>query len=301
MVELQFSKLLAGVRFSYPAPDDNGNFTSLCSETRCRYGVFEVAALDTFHPPFSYLPAGIETSLRPSVLYSVHPPLIMTTKTHKFLPLLSGLFVAALLISVSIAGKLFVLGPFTLSASVLLFPLVFLFNDLLTEVYGYSASRQVIWTGFVAELLLALSYSVTVALPWPDFFQNQQAYEVVLGMGPRIVLASLSAYFVGEFCNSFTLAKMKVFSEGRNIRIRYVASTAVGEAADSLVFYPIAFLGLIPLSELPMLIVSTWLVKVLWEVIALPVSIPLTTWLKRVENEDYYDTATNFNPFKIPG
>lgn len=223
----------------------------------------------------------------------------MTTKTHKFLPFMSGLFVATLLISVSIAGKLIVLGPLTISASVLLFPLAFLFSDLLTEVYGYAAARQVIWTGFVAELLLAVCYSLAVALPWPDFFYNQEAYATVLSQAPRIVLASLTAYLTGEFFNSFTLAKMKVLTDGKYIRTRYIASTMVGQAADSLVFYPIAFVGVIPLSELPALIASTWLVKVLWEVIALPISIPITSALKRMENEDYYDRSTDFNPFRV--
>jgi len=207
--------------------------------------------------------------------------------------------VATLLISVSIAGKLISLGPLTISASVILFPLAFLFSDLLTEVYGYTAARQVIWTGFIAELLLAVCYFVTVALPWPEFFQNQEAYATVLGQAPRVVVASLCAYLVGEFCNSFTLAKMKVHSEGRYIRARYIASTMVGQAADSLVFYPIAFLGVIPLLQLPALIASTWLLKVLWEVIALPASIPVTKALKRLENEDYYDKHTNFSPFRL--
>lgn len=170
----------------------------------------------------------------------------MTTKPHTFLPFISGLFVATLLISVSIAGKLIVLGPLTISASVLLFPLAFLFSDLLTEVYGYAAARQVIWTGFVAELLLAACYSLAVALPWPDFFHNQEAYATVLSQAPRIVVASVTAYLTGEFFNSL-----------------YIASTMVGQAADSLVFYPIAFAGVIPLSQLPGLIASTWLVKVL--------------------------------------
>lgn len=222
-----------------------------------------------------------------------------TKKAYRFLPLICGLFVATLLISVSIAGKLILFGPLTISASVLLFPLAFLFSDLLTEVYGYATARQIIWTGFIAELLLAACYSIAVALPWPEFFQNQDAYATVLSQAPRVVLASLCAYLVGEFCNSFTLAKLKVFSEGRYIRARYIASTMVGQAADSLVFYPIAFLGVIPTSQLPALIASTWLVKVLWEAVALPASIPITRALKRIENEDYYDKNTKFSPFRL--
>lgn len=140
---------------------------------------------------------------------------------------------------------------------------------------------------------------MAVAFPWPDFFQNQEAYAIVLSQAPRVVLASITAYLFGEFCNSFTLAKMKVRAEGRYIRTRYIASTAVGQAADSLVFYPIAFLGVIPLAQLPLLIASTWFVKVVWEIVALPISIPITKALKRTEDEDYYDRDTDFNPFRL--
>ena len=217
----------------------------------------------------------------------------------RLLPFIAGLFIAALLISVTIAGKLFQVGPFILSASVLLFPLVFLLNDVLTEVYGYSATRQVLWCGFLAEILLAAIYSITISLPSPAFFQNQSAFSIVLGMAPRIVIASISAFLVGGFCNSLTLAKMKIFSKGRNMQARFVLSTAVGEAVDSLVFYPIAFLGLIPPTQFPSLIASTWFVKVMWEVVALPASVPLTRILKRYVNVDFFDDKTDFNPFLL--
>jgi queuosine precursor transporter len=223
----------------------------------------------------------------------------MQVNSSKLLPVFCGLFVAALLLSVTIAGKLIILGPLVVSASVLLFPLVFLFSDFLTEVYGYAASRRVIWTGFVAEILLAVSYTLTAVLPSPPFFQANEAYAKVFGLAPRLVLASLSAYVVGEFFNSFVLAKMKVATDGKYIRTRYVASTVAGQLADSIVFYSIAFYGIIPLDQIPALILSTWAVKVLWEIVALPVSIPITNWIKKYEQKDHFDNRTNFNPFTL--
>lgn len=223
----------------------------------------------------------------------------MKKNSYRFLPIISGLFVATLLISVSVAGKLFVFGPLVLSASVLLFPLAFIFGDILTEVYGYEGSRRVIWTGFIAELLLVTAYQIAVMLPPPIFFQDQPAFEKVLGQTPRIAIASLLAYFAGEFCNSFILSKMKVKYEGRSMSTRFIISTIFGQGVDSFVFYPVAFFGSIPLTSLGTLIVSAWGVKVLWETLALPISVPIAKALKKIEDEDVYDRQTNFNPFKL--
>jgi queuosine precursor transporter len=223
----------------------------------------------------------------------------MKKNSYRFLPIISGLFVATLLISVSVAGKLFVFGPLILSASVLLFPLAFIFDDILTEVYGYEGSRRVIWTGFIAELLLVVAYQVTVILPPPIFFQDQPAFEKVLGQTPRIVVASLLAYFAGEFCNSFILSKMKVKYEGRSMPTRFIISTILGQGVDSFIFYPVAFFGSMPLASLGTLIFSAWGIKVLWEALALPISVPIAKALKKIEDEDVYDRQTNFNPFKL--
>jgi queuosine precursor transporter len=164
---------------------------------------------------------------------------------------------------------------------------------------GYEGSRRVIWTGFIAELLLVVAYQVAVILPPPIFFQDQPAFEKVLGQTPRIVVASLLAYFAGEFCNSFVLSKMKLKYEGRSMPTRFIISTILGQGVDSFVFYPIAFFGSMPLASLGTLIFSAWGIKVLWEALALPISVPIAKALKKIEDEDVYDRQTNFNPFKL--
>jgi uncharacterized integral membrane protein (TIGR00697 family) len=218
-------------------------------------------------------------------------------KCYKYLSFITGLFTATLLISNTLDTKIFALGPLALPSGVILFPLSYLFGDVLTEVYGYAASRKVIWTGFISLLLMILTYECARALPAAPFWPHQEAYDNILGHVPRIVLASVTAYFVGEFCNSYVLAKIKVLMQGRAMPFRFVASTIVGQGVDTFVFVLIAFAGVYGAGQMGSLILSGWVFKVVWEAVALPLTLVVVNYLKRVEGEDYYDVDTDFNPF----
>ena len=220
-------------------------------------------------------------------------------KNYKLYSFITGLFVASLLISNTLDSKIFMLGGLALPAGIILFPIVYLFGDILTEVYGYTASRKVIWTGFISLILMVVIYQIAGMLPSASFWAHQDAFDIILGNVPRIALASMTAYFVGEFCNSFVLAKMKVINEGKNMASRFVASTIVGEGVDTLVFVTIAFAGVMQNNELLQIILSAWAVKVAWEIIALPITLPIVKKIKKIESEDYFDIKTNFNPFHI--
>jgi uncharacterized integral membrane protein (TIGR00697 family) len=192
-------------------------------------------------------------------------------------------------------------GPITFGAGVLFFPISYVFGDILTEVYGYSRARRVIWSGFVALLFAAVMAAVVVALPPAPNWPNQSVYEIAFGNTWRIALASMVAYFCGEFVNSFVLAKMKVWTDGRYQGARFVGSTVAGEAVDSAIFYPLAFYnsGIMPNELVLQLTYMQFLAKTAVEIAFLPVTYRIVAFLKRAENEDYYDRDTNFNPFKL--
>ena len=218
---------------------------------------------------------------------------------YRFVLPITGLFVATLLISNTLDTKIFVFLGLALPAGIILFPLAYLFADVLTEIYGYAMSRRVIWTGFAGLVLMVAFYELAQLLPPASFWENQKSFEATLSQLPRIVLASMIAYLCGEFANSFTLAKLKVMTEGRRMSLRFVASTLVGQAIDTTVFVLIAFTGQFAPAALIQIIVSAWAVKVAWEIIALPVTLPIVRWLKRVEDEDFFDRNTNFSPFHV--
>jgi len=218
---------------------------------------------------------------------------------YKYLSVITGFFTATLLLSNVLAGKIVVLGGMIFPASVVMFPISYVFGDILTEVYGYSASRRVVWTGFVTLVAAVFFIEIAKALPPAPFWQGQQAFEAVFSQTPRIVAGSIIAYFAGEFTNSYVLAKMKIVTEGKGMAARFVASTVVGVFVDTALFCAIAFMGAMPMKALLFLIFCDWVAKVLWEVFALPLSLPLTGWMKKTENEDHYDRGTNFNPFVI--
>ncbi|MER2520135.1 MAG: queuosine precursor transporter [Bdellovibrionales bacterium] len=218
---------------------------------------------------------------------------------HRLLPLITALFTATLIVSNILASKVFEVGPLTLSCGVLMFPMTYLFNDMLTEVYGYKISRRVIWSGLAAQIMVVALIQLALVIPGASVWNDQAAFEKAFGNMPRVVLASILAYFAGEFCNSYILAKAKVRTGGKRMAARFIASTALGEMVDSLIFFPVAFVGFFPLEVWGAMMVSEWLIKTLWEVFALPVSLPLVRWLKRFESEDYYDRKTDFNPFRF--
>jgi len=211
-----------------------------------------------------------------------------------------ALFVTILLCSNIIgAAKVATVWGFTFGAGVLFFPISYIFNDVLTEVYGYARARKVVWAGFGAIIFASFMSWVVVSLPPAQGWNDQGAYESVFGQTPRIVFASLTAFFVGEFANSYVLAKLKIKTAGRHLWIRTIGSTIVGEGVDSLVFYPVAFLGVWEPALVWRVMVSNYMIKVLWEAVITPVTYRVVNFLKRAENEDYYDHKTNFTPFSI--
>ena len=192
-------------------------------------------------------------------------------------------------------------GIVSFGAGVLFFPISYVFGDILTEVYGYARSRRVIWAGFGGLAFAALMAWVVVALPPAPFWKNQAAYEIAFGSTWRIAGASLIAFLCGEFVNSFVLAKMKILTQGRWLWTRTIGSTIFGEGVDSLLFYPLAFWGsgLIPDERLPQIMLVQFLTKVGLEVALTPLTYAVVGWLKRAEQEDYYDTNTDFSPFTL--
>ena len=194
-----------------------------------------------------------------------------------------------------------VVGPVNFGAGVLFFPISYVFGDVLTEVYGYARSRRVIWCGFAGLAFASFMSWVVVSLPPAPFWKNQAAYEIAFGLTWRIALASMIAYFVGEFVNSFVLAKMKIMTAGRWLWTRTIGSTIFGEGVDSLLFYPLAFYGtgIIPNEKLPSVMVVQFIAKVSVEVVFTPVTYAIVGWLKRAEHEDYYDRDTRFTPFTL--
>jgi hypothetical protein len=193
------------------------------------------------------------------------------------------------------------LGTLTFGAGVLFFPISFIFGDILTEVYGYSASRRVIWAGFAGLAFASFMAWMVVALPPAPFWENQHEYEIAFGSTWRISLAGLVAFAVGEFVNSFIMAKMKIFAAGKHLWQRTITSTVFGEAVDTVMFVPLAFwnTGIIPNDKIPLIIGAQIISKILVEVAFTPVVYKVVAFLKRVENEDYYDRNTDFNPFKL--
>lgn len=224
---------------------------------------------------------------------------LFQTKNYRLLPPITGLFVATLLITNTMCMKIFHAFGLDLSVGIIIFPLAYVFGDLLTEVYGYAVARRTIWTGFVAQALMVVCYEIGVALPPAAFWHQQDAYVAIFAQVPRIVLASMTAYFCGEFVNSFIVARMKVLQSGKQMGARFVASTIVGQAVDTAVFVLVAFVGAMPVDGLVSVFLSGWGCKVAWEVLALPLTLPVVRWVKKIENEDFFDKKTNFNPFTL--
>lgn len=215
----------------------------------------------------------------------------------KHLTTITAFFVAVLLISNVASTKILDLGFFTFDGGTLLFPVAYIFGDILTEVYGYRASRKVIWTGFAAALLMSVTFIIVGKLPAATDWHNQDAYDAILGLTPRIVLASLLAYLAGEFSNAITLAKMKIATKGRWLWMRTIGSTIIGEGIDTALFVLIAFAGVLDMQLFISVIVSNYLFKTGVEVVFTPITYRVVHALKRSEGVDVYDTDTRFTPF----
>ena len=197
------------------------------------------------------------------------------------------------------ASKVATLGGFTFGAGILFFPISYIFGDVLTEVYGYARARKVVWAGFIAMIFASLMSTIVVNLPPASGYTNQAALEAMFGNTPRITAASLIAFFCGEFANSFTLAKIKIQTKGKFLWIRTIGSTICGEMVDSLIFYPLAFWGLWPNDLVIKVLFTNYALKVLVEVVMTPFTYKIVSFLKKKENEDYFDYKTNFTPFSL--
>lgn len=217
----------------------------------------------------------------------------------KYFDIVGMVFVAILLISNIAAQKLFAFGPFTFTAGIIVFPFAYIFGDILTEVYGYARSRRVIWTGFACNIFLVIVIAISIWLPPAEGWPLQEQFASVLGMVPRIVVASLIAYWAGEFSNSYVLAKMKVWMEGRQLWMRTIGSTIVGQGIDTTLFAIIAFAGVLPATVITKAIISGYIFKVVYEAVITPVTYLIVGALKRLEGIDVYDRETDFNPFSL--
>src|SRR5579859_2265588 len=218
-------------------------------------------------------------------------------RNFRYYDILVHIFVVVLLISNLVGSKICAIGPFRISGGQLLFPITYIFGDVFTEVYGYSGSRRAIWIGFFASGLMAVMGLVTVHIPPAPEWPNQHAFEVVFNFVPRMVAASLVAFWCGEFANSYTLAKMKLLTKGRWLWTRTVGSTVVGQAVDTTIVMFLAFGGSESTATILRLIISGYLGKVLYEVLATPLTYAVVNFLKRTEGVDVYDVHTDFNPF----
>jgi uncharacterized integral membrane protein (TIGR00697 family) len=223
-----------------------------------------------------------------------------TRSAYRYYDLVMAAFVTVLLCANLIgASKLANVFGYTFGAGVLFFPISYVFGDVLTEVYGYARARKVVWAGFGALLFASVMSAIVLAFPAAPGWPHQAAFETVFGGTPRIALASLVAYFAGEFTNSFVLAKMKVAMAGRHLYARTIGSTIAGEAVDSAIFYPLAFLGVWSREQVLAVLLSNYAIKVAWEALMTPFTYQIVGFLKRAENEDYYDRGTNFTPFSL--
>lgn len=230
-------------------------------------------------------------------------------RVYKYYDLIMAAFVAVLLISNVTVVKVMSLGPLRLGpitlgpwatdGATLLFPLSYIFGDVLTEVYGYARSRRVIWAGFAAVALASIVYTIVGGLPPAPEWTNQVAYQDVLGQVPRFAVAGLVAFGAGEFCNSFVLARIKIITEGRFLWVRTIGSTIVGEAIDTGIFVFLGFVGTIPASLMWDIFTFGFIFKVTYETLATPLTYAVVGFLKRAEQEDYYDVGTDFNPFHL--
>jgi uncharacterized integral membrane protein (TIGR00697 family) len=223
-----------------------------------------------------------------------------TRRVYKYYDLVMVAFVAVLLCSNLIGvGKVCQIAGYSVGAGVFFFPISYIFGDILTEVYGYASTRRVIWAGFAALGFASLMSWAVIALPPAPDWPHQAAYALVYGQTPRIVAASLTAFWAGDFVNSYVLAKLKLKTAGRFLWLRTIGSTVVGQGVDSLIFYPLAFLGEWPAPLVVAVMTSNFLVKVAVEAVMTPVTYQIVGFLKRAEHEDYYDRGTDFNPFKL--
>jgi hypothetical protein len=215
--------------------------------------------------------------------------------------LLFALFIVCLLVSNIIAGKLIFVFGMVLPSAVIIFPITYFLGDVFTEVYGFRKTRIVIWSGFAANVLMSAFFLVAVVLPFPPFFKDQEAYAKVLGLTPRIVAASLVAYWAGEFANSVTLSALKRVTKGRYLWTRTICSTIVGQGLDTALFICISFVGSVPNAVLFQMVLAQYAFKVTYEAVLTPVTYLVVRRVKKREGIDTFDTGIAYNPFGMGG
>jgi hypothetical protein len=210
-----------------------------------------------------------------------------------------ALFITCLLTANIIIVKQISIGPFVLPAAIIVFPISYIISDILTEVWGYSQARRVIWLGFLCNVVMVAAIWIAGLLPASANFTAQNAYNQILGSTPRFLLASFLAYLAGEFSNSFVLSKMKIATKGKWLWSRTIGSTIVGQAIDTVIVLSIGFVGVLPAGTLLIMILSHWFMKVSYEIIATPLTYLVVAYLKKKEGVDIYDYSTNFNPVRV--
>jgi queuosine precursor transporter len=225
--------------------------------------------------------------------------MLANVRRYKYLDVLTTAFVVILLVSNLIAQKVCQIGPFAVSGAILLFPITYIFGDIFTEIYGFAASRRAIWLGFFGTILLYLMGAIIIALPAAPGWHNQEAFAIVFGFIPRILAASLIAFWAGEFANSYTMARLKILTNGRKLWTRTIGSTIVGQAVDTTLVIVLTFIGVVPLRTLGNMIVTSYVLKVAYEVLATPLTYLVINWLKKAEGADAFDLHENFNPFSF--
>lgn len=213
--------------------------------------------------------------------------------------MLAILFNVCLIAANLLETKLIQIGPITATAGLIVFPISYIINDLIAEVWGYKKARLIIWSGFAMNFFVVGLAQIAVALPSAPFYEGQEAFKSIFAMTPRIAVASLCAFLIGSFLNAYVMSKMKIASGGRNFSLRAVVSTMVGESADSMVFFPIAFFGIVPFNDLLIMIGTQAVLKTAYEIVILPITKLIVNYIKRVEHTDVYDEDVSYSFWKI--
>ena len=213
--------------------------------------------------------------------------------------ILGIMFCVCLVAANLLETKVIQFGPLTLTAGLLVFPISYIINDCIAEVWGFRKARLIIWMGFLMNFMVVVMGQIAVALPSAPFWEGEESFNFVFGLAPRIAFASLTAFLAGSFINAYVLSRMKLLSNGKNFSARAILSTVAGESADSILFFPLAFAGLMPVSELAKIMLIQIILKTLYEIIILPVTIRVVTYIKRIEGTDVYDDNISYNILKI--
>lgn len=223
----------------------------------------------------------------------------MKTKVSVPFMLLGILFNVCLLTSNLLETKVIQFFGLTATAGLIVFPISYIINDCIAEVWGFKKARLIIWSGFASNFLLIAFAQIAILLPNAPFWEGEEGFNFVFGLAPRIAVASLIAFLAGSFVNAYVMSKMKLASQGKNFSARAILSTLAGESIDSVIFFPIAFAGLIPVDQLLIMIATQAVLKSLYEVIILPITIRVVKYIKKIEGEDVYDQKISYNPLKI--